>query len=433
MANYELGNLIWRIKGDSSDYDKKIKTTSDKLNKFGDRAKKVGKSLTTFLTAPLVGLGVAGVKAASDLEESLNAVNVVFGDSSDIINQFGENAAENVGLSQAAFNGLATTIGSQLKQSGLSIDEVAGQTNELTTRAADLASVFNTEVDDALGALGSALRGEAEPVRRFGVNISNAAVQAEALASGLVSSKDQIDEQIKVQARYNIIMKQSAQVQGDFANTSDSLANQTRILKSDLTNVAAELGGELIPIATELVGGIRDAVDTFGDFSESTQSTIVKVGGFTAAIGPALIGVGSLSKALAVLNTTCLASPAGLIFLAGSATVAVLELAKAEQEASLEAGTASQLIKDQASSLDSFATAAGGAADSQEIANDAAKIAGQRYTVMAEKLTELETRTRNAARAAEVAGMRYEALAKSLGATVEEKVLTSYQKQIDSI
>jgi len=83
MANYELGNLIWRIKGDSSDYDKKIKTTSDKLNKFGDRAKKVGKSLTTFVTAPLVGLGVAGVKAASDLEESLNAVNVVFGDSSD--------------------------------------------------------------------------------------------------------------------------------------------------------------------------------------------------------------------------------------------------------------------------------------------------------------------------------------------------------------
>lgn len=193
------------------------------------------------------------VLAAADLGESQNAVNVVFGESSRILNEFAEDAVQSVGLTTTAFNELATVVGAQLKQTGLDMDTVAQKTVELTQRAADTASIFNVDVKDAMEAYGAALRGEAEPARRFGVNLSDQAVQAEALASGLVSSKSEITDQIKVQARYNIIMQQSEGYAGDFANTQDSLSNQLKIARANVQELSASIGEDLIPAANAAV------------------------------------------------------------------------------------------------------------------------------------------------------------------------------------
>lgn len=333
MANYELGNLVWRVKGDATDFDRQIGGATTRLQQFGQKARQVGANLTKFVTLPLAGLGIAGVKAASDLGESINAVNVVFRDAAGVVTEFGEDAAEAVGLSQTAFNELATVIGAQLKQSGLDIDDVADSTIELTTRAADLASVFNVEVSEATTALGAALRGESEPARRFGINISDAAVQAEALASGLVSSRSEITDSIKVQARYNLILRQSADVAGDFANTSDSLANQTRILKADLANTAAELGTALLPIVTDVVSAVRDAVGRFADLDESTKKLILILGGVAAAAGPAISAIGVLSTSIAFLAANPIVALVGALAGAG---VAVATLGRIAREAELE-------------------------------------------------------------------------------------------------
>jgi hypothetical protein len=320
MATDFLGSLLVKIVGDTEDLDQKINKSETALQKFSASATRVGAGLTKKLTLPLGLLGAASLKAASDLGESLNAINVVFGDATDTIREFGETSAESVGLSQNAFNELATTIGAQLKQSGQDIDTVADSTLELTRRAADTASVFNVEVSEALNAFGSALRGEAEPARRFGVNISDAAVQAEALASGLVDSKDQIDDQIKVQARYNIILKQTNDLAGDFEKTSESLANRTRILKAEVVDVAAELGQSLIPLAEELVGIAADLIGGFADLDDKTKKLIVTLGLIAAASGPAITAIGAIGTALTFLA----ANPVGAAVLALGALAAVL-------------------------------------------------------------------------------------------------------------
>ena len=152
MADQILGNLVWKITGDSADVDKKLTKTQAKMKQFGTKAVKIGKDLTKKLTLPIVGLGVAATKLASDLEESMNAVNVVFEDAAGTIEAFGKTASTAAGLSQTEFNELATIIGAQLKQSGQDIDDVATNTVNLTQRAADLASVYNTDVKDAAGA-----------------------------------------------------------------------------------------------------------------------------------------------------------------------------------------------------------------------------------------------------------------------------------------
>ena len=312
MATDFLGSLLVKITGDTGNLDKKIDQSEKSVVSFSKRADAAGKTLTRKLTLPLGLLGAAALKATSDLGESANAVNVVFGDAANTIQRFGDTAAESVGLSQASFNELATIIGAQLKQSGVEIDKVADQTVDLTQRAADLASVFNTDVSDAAGALGAALRGESEPARRFGINISDAAVQAEALASGLVRSKDEINDQIKVQARYALILKQSEQVAGDFANTSDSLANKTRITKAQAVDLAAELGTSLIPLAEDLLSVAQSVIGGFSDLNDGTKKLIVTVGLIAAAAGPAITAIKSIGVALTFLS----ANPVGAAILA---------------------------------------------------------------------------------------------------------------------
>lgn len=328
MADQILGNLVWKITGDGTDFDRNITASESKLSKFGTKASKIGKSLTKNLTLPIVGLGVVAIKLASDLEESGNAVGVVFEDATGIIEGFGETVSTTAGLAKADFNELATVIGAQLKQSGQDIDDVANNTVKLTQRAADLASVFNTSVKDATLALGSALRGEAEPARRFGVNISDAAVQAEALASGLVTSKKQINDQIKVQARYNIIMKQSADVAGDFENTSDGLANSSRILLAELKDLGADLGQVLLPIAKDVVNAIKDMVSGFGSLDEGTQKTIIVFAGIAAAAGPVISSIGKISKAMTFLAAHPVLAAITAVAALTAGTIALVKIAR---------------------------------------------------------------------------------------------------------
>ena len=154
--------------------------------------------------AALGGIAVAGglaIKAASDLGETMNAVDKVFGKSSKTITDFGEGAAKSVGLSQRAFQELAVSTGSLLGNMGQNTQQAADNTLILTQRAADMASVFNTDVDQALNAINAGLRGESEPLRAFGVQLSDAAIKAEAMALGLYNGKGALDASARAAVR----------------------------------------------------------------------------------------------------------------------------------------------------------------------------------------------------------------------------------------
>src|SRR6056297_297030 len=254
---------------------------------FGGQLKRLGVLAAGALATAGVGrlLG-SSIKQASDLGESLNAVNVVFEESADGIAKIGEAASKNLGLSQTEFNAAAVQFSSFAEKIAGDGGDVVGTIDELTTRGADFASVMNLEVSEALQVFQSGLAGETEPLKKFGIDLSAASVEAYALEAGIVAAGESMTESQKVQARYGALMEQTAKTSGDFANTSDSLANQQRILQAEFTNVQASLGTALIPVLENLqtlvIRRVLPAFEDFGNWLESPDG-IAAVEAFTTA------------------------------------------------------------------------------------------------------------------------------------------------------
>ena len=275
------------------------------LGGLGGTLGSVGKIATGFLAANVVQSAIGSVtafasesiKAASSLGESLNAVNVVFKESSQQVLDWGKNNATQFGLSQRAFNELATPLGAMLKNSGMSLDATASTTINLTERAADMASVFNTDVKDALAAITAGLRGEADPLERYGVKLSAAAVEAKALAdTGKATAKSLTDQELAA-ARVALIFDQTKAVTGDFKNTSDGLANSQRIAAAEMETLQAQVGEKMLPAMLELtkakmalakvvVDYLLPAMDAIGKFI--TETIIPAFNDFKAKATPVL-------------------------------------------------------------------------------------------------------------------------------------------------
>lgn len=306
MPGAKLGTSVLDLDVDESKLDKGLASGERKAGGFLDRLKGrfggLGSEVKTGLSAGLgaaVGMTAVGAAseaigrvasflgdaktAASDLNESVNATNVVFGTGAEKIHEYGRTASETAGLSARAFNQLVTPLGAMLQNVGFGADQAAESSIELTQRAADMASVFNTDVSDALAAIQAGLRGEADPLERFGVGLSAAAVTAKALEMGLADTAAELDDNAKMQARLALLMEQTDRVAGDFANTSDELANQTRITDARMENLMARVGQGLIPIfeglgwvvgnvvlpgleaLVSVAGAVGDAIGLVGD------------------------------------------------------------------------------------------------------------------------------------------------------------------------
>jgi hypothetical protein len=204
-----------------------------------------------------LGVGVVAVAkkaipAASDLEEAVNAVNVVFEDNAETILKWGKTAAETAGLSQAEFAQMAAQTGAMLQNFGLDAETAADQTINLAQRAADMASIFNTDVDQALTAIQAGLRGEADPLEKFGVSLSAVAVKAKALEMGLEDADGQLSNTALTSARLALLFEQTDKISGDFVNTSGDLANAQRVARAQLENFMASIGKLALPILGKL-------------------------------------------------------------------------------------------------------------------------------------------------------------------------------------
>ena len=234
-------------------------------------------------------LGKDSVGLASDLNESLNAVNVSYDDQARAVRKLGREAARSLGLSNTEFNSLAVRFSSFSKTiAGKGGKAVTKTLDDLTTRASDFASVMNLEVNEAAELFQSGLAGETEPLRRYGLDLSAAAVTAHAYKEGIAEAGDELTEQEKIQARYSLLMQQTNKTQGDFKNTSGELANQQRILGAEWDNARAKLGSALLPVMKDAVGFVLDeGIPAFEDFSDwFTSKGIPAIGDFADRAKP---------------------------------------------------------------------------------------------------------------------------------------------------
>lgn len=200
------------------------------------------------------------IDIASDLNESVNAVEVSFGDASAEVLKLGENSAQAFGLSKRDLNAYATQFSSFVKTIAGSGGDVAGTLAELIGRGTDFASVMNLDVADALQVFQSGLAGETEPLRKYGIDLSAATVEQYAYANGIAAAGTQLTEAQKIQARYGSLLQQTNQVAGDFANTQDELANKNRINAAEWDNVQAKIGDAFLPVAKEVATIVGDDI-----------------------------------------------------------------------------------------------------------------------------------------------------------------------------
>lgn len=239
---------------------RKLNQVDKVSNKLDDTFKKLAVSAGAFFSVAAIGaVASKTIKAASDLKESQNAVNVVFAEGAEIVLKFGENAATAAGLATAEFNQLSAMTGALLKDTGLAMTTVAEKTNILAVRAADMASVMNTTVQDALSAVNQALRGETEAIRRYTGDVTDASLQQFLLSQGIDKTVTKMTEQEKRLGRLSLIMAQTDKFAGDFANTNKELANQQRIAAANIENFAAKIGQTFLPV-------ISDGINLFNEF-----------------------------------------------------------------------------------------------------------------------------------------------------------------------
>jgi len=232
--------------------------TIGKIGKAMQGLKKIATVAALAAAAALAAFAVSAVKAASDLEEAVNKSNEVFGASVQLVREFAETSADSFGLSKRAANEYAGTLGIILTGSGLAQDAAAGMSIDLLKLAADMASFNNIPIDVALEKLRAGLVGETEPLRTVGVLLNENAVKTEAYAAGIAAQGAVLTDAQKVQARYNIILEQTAVQQGDFARTSESASNATRRASATFEDLRAMIGERLLPIWERLINAVAD-------------------------------------------------------------------------------------------------------------------------------------------------------------------------------
>jgi hypothetical protein len=257
--------------------------------------------------------------SASNLAEEISKSNVIWGEQAAEIESFADRAATALGLSKQSALEATSTFSVYADQMGLSGTEAAGFSTQMAALAADMASFSNTSPEEAIQALGSAFRGESDPIERYGVQ--------------LVGVTNGLEGSAKAMAIYQSILAQTGNAQGDFERTSGGLAAQQKILSAEFANVQTEIGTIFLPIALELtrvlrdvVEVIRDAVARFNELSPPIKTAILAVGGIVLAIGPALVAMTGIVSAVGMV-TAALASP--LIVPIGAAIAAVTALAAA--------------------------------------------------------------------------------------------------------
>jgi DNA-binding transcriptional regulator YdaS (Cro superfamily)/DsbC/DsbD-like thiol-disulfide interchange protein len=207
----------------------------------------------------LVAFMTDSVKAAGDLQQSLGGVDAVFKDNAKAIHEFGVNSAEAVGLSTNEFNQLITVTGAMLKNKGL--QDFTDQSLNLVKVGADLAAQFGGPTSQAVDALNAAMRGESDPIERYGISLNEAAVNAQLAATGIQKVNGKFTEQQKTTARLALIVQQSADAMGTFAREADTLQGQQQRLNAEWANAKAELGTALLPALTDVTSALRDGVD----------------------------------------------------------------------------------------------------------------------------------------------------------------------------
>lgn len=298
-----LRSLLIKVGVDLTDAQKGFKQAAREFKAQGKELTSIGKTLTTGITLPVLGAAAASIKYASDMEESMNKVNVAFRDSADDVKSWSDTALKSFGIAKGTALDMAATFGDMGTAMGLVPNQAANMSTSLAGLAGDLASFKNIDIGQASDALRGVFTGEGEALKTLGIIMQENTLQAYALANGYKTAYKDMSQTEKVTLRYKYVMEATKNAQGDFARTSGGVANQMRIAQEQLKQTAATLGSNLLPQVAKGLQSLNSMVESFANLSDETKQNIIVAAGFAAAIGPVIMAIGKMNLGISGLLT----------------------------------------------------------------------------------------------------------------------------------
>ena len=274
------------------------KQTGNMASTFG----KLGKVIAaTFAISKIVQFGKKAIELGSDLQEVQNVVDVTFTTMSDKVDEFAKDAAESAGLSETMAKKYVGTFGAMAKSFGFAESEAFNMSTALTQLSGDVASFYNLTQDEAYTKLKSVFTGETESLKDLGVVMTQTALDSFAMAEGLGKTTKQMTEQEKVALRYRFVLNQLSGASGDFARTSDSWANQVRMLKLNIESIMASVGQALINFFTPIIKLINVLLSKIATLANSFKAFSEMIMGKKSSSGGG--GIGQTAADLADLES----------------------------------------------------------------------------------------------------------------------------------
>lgn len=299
--------LAIKIISDAKNAIAGVDQTNQSLGRFESGAAKANIAAGV-IVGGLFAIGKQAASAASALEQSAGGVETVFGDQANAVKALAAGAADAVGLSRNSYQELATSMGGQLKGLGVAGGEVVGTTENLIKTASDLAATYGGTTAEAVQALGSLFRGEADPIERYNVFVKQSDVNARLASQGLDKLEGSALKQAETQARLAMVTEQTALVQGKFGAEANTAAGSAQRFDAQLENAQASLGTALLPALTL-------GAQILGQFA----AWVEKNSGLAQALA---VGLGIVAVAVLAVNFAMSLNPIGLMIIAVAGLVA---------------------------------------------------------------------------------------------------------------
>lgn len=259
----QTAGLNKQIKEVQAQLGKLEKSTEKSCSKINSSFKNIFKGVSFVLILRQLNLVMnKAINMASALEEVQNVVDVAFGSMSAEVEAFAKTAIKSYGMSELSAKKMASTFMAMSNGMGIVAKDGKNMSLQLTALAGDMASFYNVEQSIAQTALSSVFTGETESLKRFGIVLTEANLQAFALSQGIKKNYSAMSQAEKVILRYNYVLKATAQAQGDFARTSGSWANQMRILKEQWSQLLGILGKGLTQVLTPIIKALNSMLSS---------------------------------------------------------------------------------------------------------------------------------------------------------------------------
>jgi len=286
LANKKELEAVIRLAGTiTPELKRALHDANKRFNNLGTTSSRVGKLMSSAFSFAAKGAAIGtaaigaglflvakqGLELASDLREVQNVVDVTFGAGSKQIDAWSKTTLESYGLAELSAKQYSSTYGALMKSSGISSDHLLSMSQNLTALSGDFASFYNLDPAEAFDKIRAGMSGETEPLKQLGIDMSVANLEAFALSRGIKTAYAKMSQGDKTMLRYNYLLQQSGDAQGDFARTQDEYANQMRLFKERFKDMSQTIMTNALPAFTEILNKGNELIKTFMNSPEKIK------------------------------------------------------------------------------------------------------------------------------------------------------------------